>query len=47
MVLMTLVYLASATILVPELWIDPLGSLLKAVPAMMLALITRSLLKGR
>ncbi|PLW77021.1 SDR family oxidoreductase [Cohaesibacter celericrescens] len=47
MILMTLVYLVSATILVPQLWIDPLGSLLKAVPAMMLALITRSLLTGR
>ena len=47
MVFMTLVYLVSATILVPELWIDPLGSLLKAVPAMMLALIARSLLSGR
>ncbi|SNZ06962.1 SDR family oxidoreductase [Cohaesibacter gelatinilyticus] len=47
MVLLTLVYLASATILVPDLWFDPLGSLLKAVPALMLALITRSLLTER
>ena len=47
MVLMTIIYLGSATVLVPELWADPLGSLLKAVPAMMLALITRSLLTTR
>ncbi len=47
MVLMTLVYLASATILIPDLWFDPLGSLLKAVPALLLALITRSLLTER
>ena len=47
MVLMTIVYLISATILVPDLWIDPMGSLLKAVPAMMLAIITHSLLTPR
>lgn len=47
MVVLTLVYLASATILVPDLWFDPLGALLKAVPALMLALITRSLLTER
>ena len=44
MVFMTIIYLFAATILVPGLWVDPLGSLLKAVPALMLALITRSLL---
>ncbi|MCT4654904.1 MAG: SDR family oxidoreductase [Cohaesibacter sp.] len=47
MVVLTLVYLASASILVPHLWLDPLGSLLKAVPALLLAIITRSLLTER
>ncbi|SNY92739.1 Uncharacterized conserved protein YbjT, contains NAD(P)-binding and DUF2867 domains [Cohaesibacter sp. ES.047] len=46
MVLMTLIYLGTATFLVPDLWIDPLGALLKAVPAMMLAILTRSLITG-
>ena len=47
MVLMTVIYLVAATILVPDLWIDPLGSLTKAVPSMLLAVITRSLLTPR
>jgi uncharacterized protein YbjT (DUF2867 family) len=40
MVVMTLVYLASATVYLPHLWWDPLGPLLKSIPAMLLALLT-------
>lgn len=47
MILMTIVYLVSATILVPDLWLDPLGSLLKAVPALLLAIIARAILTER
>ncbi|WP_316858136.1 SDR family oxidoreductase [uncultured Cohaesibacter sp.] len=47
MVIMTLIYLAAGTILVPDLWVDPLGTLLKAIPAMMLALVTRALVCSR
>ena len=47
MVVMTLIYLASATVLVPDLWLDPLGSLLKALPALLLAIIARNLLTER
>jgi uncharacterized protein YbjT (DUF2867 family) len=39
-VLTILVYLAGGTLLVPELWADPLAPLAKAIPATMLALIT-------
>lgn len=47
MVVMTLIYLVVGSVMIPELWLDPLGSLLKAIPAMMLAIITRSLLSPR
>lgn len=38
MALLTLAYLAGGTLLAPDLWADPLGPLVKAVPAMVLAL---------
>ena len=47
MVVVTLIYLASATVVTPEMWLDPLGPLVKVFPAMILALITRSLLESR
>ncbi|WP_319495763.1 SDR family oxidoreductase [uncultured Cohaesibacter sp.] len=47
MVIMTVIYLCTASLLVPALWMDPAGALIKAVPAMMLALVTRALLGSR
>jgi uncharacterized protein YbjT (DUF2867 family) len=47
MVLVTAGYLLGATWLVPELWLDPLGPLLKPIPAMVLALITPTLVMER
>lgn len=40
MVATTLAYLVGASIYVPHLWLDPLGPLLKPIPAMLLAAIT-------
>lgn len=47
MVAATLAYLLAATVYAPELWLDPLGPLLKPIPAMLLALITPALLVER
>jgi len=35
----TLAYLAAGTVLTPELWLDPLGPLVKTIPGAMLALV--------
>ena len=43
MMLVTAAYLAGASILAPDLWLDPLGPLVKAVPAMVLALVVLAL----
>jgi uncharacterized protein YbjT (DUF2867 family) len=43
----TVVYLAMGSALRPELWADPLGPLLKAVPVLMLTLIAALLLDDR
>jgi hypothetical protein len=40
-------YLALGTILTPFLWADPLGALVKVIPAIMLALIAAALLDER
>ncbi len=47
MVVMTAGYLLGATWLTPELWLDPLGPLLKPIPAMVLALVTPTLIMER
>jgi uncharacterized protein YbjT (DUF2867 family) len=47
MVIVTLVYLAAGTLLTPALWGDPLGPLLKAIPATVLAAITPIVLQER
>ncbi len=39
MIALSLVYLAGATLLTPDLWADPLGPLIKVVPAIVLALV--------
>ena len=43
----SLSYLASATFLTPALWADPLGSLVKIAPAVMLMLVTMAILEDR
>jgi len=39
MVAVTLAYLVGGGVMAPDLWLDPLGSLLKAIPAMLPALL--------
>ncbi|MBI1399853.1 SDR family oxidoreductase [Hyphomonas sp.] len=40
-------YLAGATLFVPDLWLDPLGPMVKVLPAMALALVTAALTEER
>ena len=47
MVVVSALYLVFATALVPGLWLDPLGSLLKVLPAILLALVAMALLESR
>jgi hypothetical protein len=47
MVLLSLAYLLAASILAPELWLDPLGPLVKVLPATMLALVGLAILDER
>lgn len=47
MVLVTLGYLAAATILTPDLWLDPLGPLVKTLPALVLALVAMAIAGDR
>ena len=47
MVAVSLVYLLAATLVTPHLWADPLGPLVKVLPAMALAAITPILLDRR
>ena len=43
----SLFYLGASTIFVPSLWSDPLGPLVKVVPSIMLAVVTRVALENR
>jgi hypothetical protein len=45
--IVTAVYLAGATGLRPELWVDPLGPLIKAVPVVLLAIVGLALMDDR
>lgn len=47
MVLVCIIYLVSASVFTPALWLDPLGSLIKIFPAIMLAFVARILLESR
>lgn len=47
MVAVSLVYLVSATVTVPDLWSDPLGPLIKVLPGIVLALVVRAMLETR
>lgn len=46
-ILVSLGYLAAGTWLTPELWADPLGSFVKVIPTMALALAVAALLENR
>ncbi|MBX2853983.1 MAG: SDR family oxidoreductase [Rhodobacteraceae bacterium] len=43
----SLIYLAAATLITPALWLDPLGPLVKILPALMAILTVRALLETR
>ena len=47
MALVCVIYLISASLVTPMLWLDPLGPLVKILPALMLSLLTRALLEDR
>ncbi|EBA07136.1 SDR family oxidoreductase [Sagittula stellata] len=47
MIGVSLIYIASATVFTPGMWADPLGPLVKVLPAMMLAAVTPALLETR
>jgi len=47
MVAASLLYLVAGSVLTPGLWLDPLGPLVKIVPAMALAAVTAALLEER
>ena len=47
MIGVSLFYLAASTVTVPALWLDPLGPLVKVLPSILLALVTRVMLETR
>lgn len=47
MIAVSAIYLGSATVLTPSFWADPLGPMVKVLPAIMLAWITHTLLEPR
>ena len=47
MILVSLGYLAGSVVLTPELWIDPLGPLIKVLPSTFLALTALAVLEER
>ncbi|KUM28118.1 NADH-ubiquinone oxidoreductase [Mesorhizobium loti] len=47
MIAITLLYLAAATALAPNLWLDPLGAIVKAVPMLCLVLVALAILEER
>ena len=47
MLFVTLAYLVAGTILTPQLWLDPLGPLLKIVPILIATLFTLAIVDDR
>lgn len=47
MIAITLAYLGAATVVAPDLWLDPLGAMVKAVPALCLVLVALAILDER
>jgi hypothetical protein len=46
-VLVSLFYMAGAAVLTPEMWVEPLGSLVKTGPAIVLMLVALAILEDR
>ncbi|HEY2444635.1 MAG TPA: SDR family oxidoreductase [Rhizomicrobium sp.] len=46
-IVLSMIYLLGATLIAPELWIQPLGALIKVVPAIALMLVGLAILKDR
>jgi hypothetical protein len=40
-------YMAGAAVITPEMWIEPLGALVKTVPAIVLMLVALAIMKDR
>lgn len=47
MIMVSVIYLVSAAIVTPDLWIDPLGPMVKVFPSIILALVARVSLENR
>lgn len=47
MILTSLAYLAGGSILAPQLWLDPLGPLVKVLPSIVLTLVSLAILDER
>ena len=47
MVAITLFYLAASTLVAPDLWLAPLGPLVKTIPALCLVLVALAVLDER
>jgi uncharacterized protein YbjT (DUF2867 family) len=47
MIALTLAYVAGSVLLAPDLWTDPLGPMVKTVPALVLALVALAVLEER
>ncbi len=47
MVALTAIYVAAGTLFTPQLWLDPLGPLVKPIPAAVLALVCAAMLEER
>lgn len=47
MILVSLAYIAGSMVLAPDLWLDPLGPMVKVVPALMLAVVALAILEER
>ncbi|MER9336043.1 SDR family oxidoreductase [Mesorhizobium sp. M0293] len=47
MIAISLFYLGAATVFTPDLWLDPLGAMVKTVPALCLALVALAILDER
>jgi hypothetical protein len=45
--MVSLVYMAAAAILTPDLWLEPLGALVKTGPAIVLMLVAWAILENR
>jgi len=47
MIALTLAYLAGSLVFAPDLWLDPLGPMVKAIPTLVLALVALAILDER